>query len=86
MGDSSFITVLSIVPLLVLVLSAAGLALVWRMTRRPVQRAVAFLLIVVGMFFILSAIGSLLSMAAGALIAAMGFVLLIVGQRAKIAP
>jgi hypothetical protein len=85
MGDSSFVTLLSIVPLLGLLLSVAALVLAWRSKRSSVRRLVAFLLLVVGMACILLTAGALFFMAGGVLIAAMGLVLLIVSRRSKTA-
>jgi hypothetical protein len=83
MGDSSFITVLSMVPLLVLVTSVAALVLAWRTRRRAVRRVVAFLLIIVGIASILSTAGTLFSMVGGVVIAAMGLLLLFVSHGPK---
>ncbi|UCE03031.1 MAG: hypothetical protein JSW67_02215 [Candidatus Latescibacterota bacterium] len=83
MGDSSFITVLSMVPPLVLVVSVAAFVLAWRTRRRAVRGAVAFLLILVGIGSILSTAGTLFSVVGGAVIAAMGLVLLFVSHGPK---
>jgi len=77
MGDSSFITLLSAVPLLVIVTSIAAAIVAWRSRRRAVRTIVAILLMIVGAACVLSTVGMLFSMAAGILIGVLGVVLLI---------
>jgi hypothetical protein len=77
MGDSSLMTILSVVPLLVIVMAMAAAVIAWLSGRRAVRTAIAILLIAVGIASLFSPIGLLLSMAGGALIALLGVVLLI---------
>jgi hypothetical protein len=83
MGDSSLMTILSVVPLLTIVMAMAAAAVAWRFGRRAVRTAVAILLIVVGVASLLSPIGMLFSLAGGALIALPGVVLLVAEYRPK---
>jgi len=77
MGDSSLMTILSVVPLLVIAVAIATAGIAWLSGRRAVRTVVGILLMVVGMGSLLVPIGMAFSMAGGALIALMGVVLLI---------
>lgn len=77
MGDSSLITLLSVVPLLIIVTSIAVAVISWRSRQRAVRTIVAILLMVVGAACILPTVGKLFSIAAGALIGVLGVILLI---------
>lgn len=83
MGDSSLITLLSIVPLLIITTSIAAAILAWRSRRRAVRIAIATLLIGVGATWVLSSIGVLFSMAGGVLIGVLGITLFIADYGAK---
>jgi hypothetical protein len=85
MGDSSLMTILSVVPLLIIVMAIAAAVIAWRSGRRAVRTAIAILLIVVGIASVLPPVGMLFSMAGGVLIALVGVALLIAeygGKRA----
>jgi hypothetical protein len=77
MGDSSFTTLLSLVPLLIIVASIVAAGIAWRSTRRTVRTVVAILLILGGATFIFSSIGVLFSVAGGVLLCLFGLLLLI---------
>jgi len=77
MGDSSFTTLLSLVPLLIIVASMVVAAVAWRSTRRAVRTLVAILLILGGAAFVFSSIGVLFSVAGGVLLCLFGVLLLI---------
>ena len=83
MGDSPFITLLSVVPLLIIVTLIAAAVIAWRSKRRAVRTTVGILLIVVGTACVLSTVGMLFSMAGGALIGVLGVVLLIAEYGSK---
>ncbi len=84
MGDSSLTTILSVVPLLIIVVAIAGAVLAWRSGRRAVRTAVAILLIASGMASLLSpVIGLLLSVGGSSLIALLGVALLIAAYARK---
>ena len=77
MGDSSLMTILSVVPLLVIAVAIAAAGIAWLSGRRAVRTVVGILLVVVGMASLLVPIGMAFSMAGGALIVLLGVVLLI---------
>jgi hypothetical protein len=76
-GDSSLITILSVVPLLIIGTAIAAAGIAWLSGRRAIRTAVAIVLVAVGVASLFSPIGILLSMAGGALIALVGVVLLV---------
>ena len=81
MGDSSLMTWLSVVPLLITIVSAVAAAIAWRSGRRTVRTVVAILLLVVGIAIVLFPIGVLSSLAGGTVIVLLGVALLIVEYR-----
>ena len=81
MGDSSLVTWLSLVPLLVTIVAAVAAVIVWRYGRRAVRAVVAILLILVGIAIILFPIGMLSSLAGGTVIVLLGVALLIAEYR-----
>ena len=81
MGDSSLMTWLSVVPLLVAIGAAVAAAIAWRYGRRAVRTGVAVLLILVGVAIILLPVGLLSSLAGGTVIVLLGVALLIAEYR-----
>ena len=81
MGDSSLMTWLSAVPLLILLVSSVAVVIAWRSGRRAVRTGVAILLIVAGVAIILFPVGVLFSLAGGTVIVLLGVALLIVEYR-----
>ena len=81
MGDSSLVTWLSLVPLLVTIVAAVATVIAWRSKRRAVRAVVAILLILVGIAIILFPIGMLSSLAGGTVIVLLGVALLIAEYR-----
>ena len=81
MGDSSLVTWLSVVPLLITIVSAVAAVIAWRSGRRVVRTGVAILLIVVGAALILFPVGMLSSLAGGTVIVVLGVALFIVEYR-----
>lgn len=81
MGDSSLMTWLSIVPLLIALVAAVVAVIAWRYGRRAVRTVVAILLILVGAAIILFPVGLLSSLAGGTVIVLFGVALLIVEYR-----
>jgi len=81
MGDSSLVTWLSVVPLLITIVSAVAAVIAWRSGRRVVRTGVAILLIVVGAALILFPVGMLSSLAGGTVIVLLGVALLILEYR-----
>ena len=77
MGDSSLMTMLSVVPLLIIAIAIAAAGIAWLSGRRAIRTVVGILLVVAGVASLLVPIGVLISMAGGALIALVGVVLLI---------
>jgi hypothetical protein len=76
MGDAPFITLLSAVPLLIVLAAIVATVVAW--SERPaVRTGAAAFLIVVGAATALSGIGMLFSMAAGAAIGVLGLALLV---------
>ena len=86
MGDSSLVTWLSLVPLLVTIVAAAAAVIAWRSRRRIVRSVAAVLLILVGIAIILFPVGMLSSLAGGTVIVLLGVALLIVEYRPGSAP
>jgi len=81
MGDSSLVTWLSAVPLLITIVSTVAAVIAWRSGRRAVRTGVAILLIVIGVAIILFPVGVLSSLAGGTLIVLLGVALLIAEYR-----
>lgn len=81
MGDSSLMTWLSVVPLLVAIGAAVAAALAWRYGRRAVRTGVAILLILVGVAIILLPACQLSSLAGGTVIVLLGVAVLIAEYR-----
>ena len=81
MGDSSLVTWLSVVPLLITIGAAVAGAIAWRYGRRAVRTGVAVLLILVGVAIILLPVGQLSSLAGGTVIVQLGVALLIAEYR-----
>jgi hypothetical protein len=77
MGDSSLMTILSVVPLLIIAVAIAAAGIAWLSGRRAVRTVVGILLVVVGIASLFVPMGVLFSMAGGASIALVGVVLLI---------
>jgi hypothetical protein len=77
MGDSSLMTMLSVVPLLIIAVAIAAAGIAWLSGRRAVRTVVGILLVVVGISGLFVPIVMAFSMAGGALIALVGVVLLI---------
>jgi hypothetical protein len=82
-SDSPLFILLSVVPLLLIVISAAAALVAWRSRRRPAQIAVGVLLIILGPVSLLSAAGLLVSVGAAVLISVLGAALLIAACIAK---
>ena len=77
MGDSSLITVLSVVPLITIGMAIAAAGIAWLSGRRAIRSTVAILLVVVGIASLVLPFGMFLSIAGSALIVLLGIVLLI---------
>lgn len=85
MGDAPFITLLSLVPLAVLVLAGVTTGIAWRAGRRSVRRIVGVLLAIIGPACIAATAGLIFSLVGGAAVVAMGIALLI-GSREESRP
>ncbi len=81
MGDSSFVTWLSAVPLLVLLVLIVAAAVAWRSGGRSARIGAAILLVALGPALFLCGGGLILSLAGGALSFVGGLVLLIAEYR-----
>jgi hypothetical protein len=81
MGDSSLMTWLSAVPLLITIASAVAAFIAWRSGRRSVRTGAAILLIAVGAVIILLPVGVISSLAGGTVIVLLGVALLIAEYR-----
>lgn len=81
MGDSSLMTWISAVPLLITIASAVAAVIAWRSGRRSVRTGVAILLIVVGAAIVLFPVGIISSLAGGTVIVLLGVALLVVEYR-----
>lgn len=81
MGDSSFVTWLSAVPLLVLLVLIVAAAVAWRSGRRSARIGAAILLVVLGPTLFLCGGGLILSLAGGVLSFAAGLALLVAEYR-----
>ena len=77
MGDSSLITILSVVPLLMIGMAIAAAGIAWLSGRRAIRTAIAILLVVVGIASLVLPFGMFLSITGSALIALLGVVLLV---------
>ena len=78
MGDTDFVTLLSMVPLLTIVASLVVAAVAWRSGRRWARTMAAILLLVAGSACILSTAGMLFSIPACAVIGLLAVALLVV--------
>jgi hypothetical protein len=79
MGDAPYITLLSAIPLLVIVFSIWMAVLAWRTKKRAVRRIVSILMIVMGGLIFFTPYGMFFSLGAGILIVTLGIVLLLYG-------
>jgi hypothetical protein len=77
MGDSSYITFLSVISLLVVVASAVAATFAWRSGRRGVRTAAGLALLVFGLVCLLTSAGTLSSGVGCSFIALLGLALLI---------
>jgi len=77
MGDAPFITLLSLLPLFLIVLLIGAAFFVWRIKNRRVRRIIAIVMMVFGIFIMFSPLGMLFSVGGGVLFVATGIFLLI---------
>jgi drug/metabolite transporter (DMT)-like permease len=80
MGDSPYITLLSALPLFVILFSIWMALLAWRTKKRAVRRIVALLMIVMGVLIIFTRYGMFFSLGAGILIAMLGIILFFISR------
>jgi len=85
-GDAPGITLISAIPLLVIIISIAAAVFAWRSRKRATRTIVGVILIIIGAACTFSVVGVLFSVAGGALIVVLGAVLLIAEYRSKRAP
>ena len=77
MGDLSIITLISVVPLLVILMSVAIALIAWRLGSRVIRIITSLILVFFGFGFLLLSLGLLFSFLAGIMIMLTGLVLLI---------
>ena len=82
MGDSSLVTIISAIPLLLVFTAVVAGVVAWRSKRSAVRTVVGLMLVLLGLVLLASSIGVLFGMTASLVLVVIGLILMIV-ERVK---